>query len=104
MIPPLPPARSPGQDGGTAVLTPRYEDIAQDGRMQIVGLLPGMGRAVWQELLAKLPETRVFRKQGILPIFHRLVVESEDRSCSVNQPVHCSGSFRYAHEKGGERL
>ena len=104
MIPPLPPAKSGGQDGGSAVLTPRYEDVAQDGRMQLNGLLPGMGQAVWHGLLSKVPGWRTLRKQGISPIFHRLVAEGEDRGCSAHVPMHVKGSYRLAHEKDGERI
>lgn len=104
MIPEIPPATSEGQDGGTAVLVPRYEDIAQDGRMQLAGMLPGMGQAVWSGLLGKVPGWRTLRKQGIYPIFHRLVVEGEERSCSTNAPIHVKGAFRLAHEKDGERI
>ena len=86
------------------MLIPRYEDIAQDGRMQLDGLLPGMGQAVWSGLLSKVPGWRSLRKQGITPIFHRMVAEGEDRSCSTYVPIHVKGSYRLAHEKGGERL
>ena len=103
-IPALPPARGPDQDGGRAEIAPRYEDIAQDGRMQLTSLMPGLGAAIWKALLAKIPAVETFRSQGILPIMRRLVVVGEDRPVSVNVPVRYEGSFRFAREKGGERL
>ena len=54
MIPEIPPSRAPGQDGGTASLRPRYEDIAQDGRIQLTSLMPGLGAAVWRALLSQV--------------------------------------------------
>ena len=103
-IPPLPPARGLGQDGGTASLMPRYEDVAQDGRLQLTALMPGLGAAVWRALLMNIPAIDTFRLQGILPILRRLVLVGEDRSVSVNVPLRYSGSFRFAKEKGGDRL
>lgn len=104
MIPPLPPSRGPGQDGGTAAILPRYEDITQDGRLQLTALMPGLGAAVWRALLAQLPAIEAFRAQGIAPILRRLVAVGEDRSVSVNCSLHYTGSFRFAREKNGDRL
>lgn len=104
MIPEIPPARGPGQDGGTARILPRYEDIAQDGRVQLTALMPGLGAAVWRALLSQVPAVDTFRAQGILPILRRLVLVGEDRSVTVNAPIEYTGSFRFAREKGGERL
>jgi hypothetical protein len=104
VIPEVPPSRGLGQDGGKASLLPRYEDIAQDGRLQLTALMPGLGAAVWRALLSRVPAIETFRAQGILPILRRLVLVGEDRSVSVNVPVEYTGSFRLAREKGGERL
>ena len=104
MIPPLPPSRDPGQDGGTAAIAPRYEDITQDGRMQLTAMMPGLGAAVWRALLAQVPAIATFKEQGILPILSRLVAVAEDRPVSVNGVVHYTGAFRFAREKDGDRL
>lgn len=104
MIPPLPPSRGPGQDGGTASIRPRYEDITQDGRMQLTALMPGLGGAVWRALLAQVPAVETLFAQGIFPILRRLVAVGEDRSVSANGSIHYTGSFRFAREKNGERL
>ena len=104
MIPPLPPARGPDQDGGTAEIMPRYEDIMQDGRMQLTALMPGLGAALWKGLLSKFTALETFRSQGILPILRRLVVVGEDRPVSVHIPLRYEGSFRLAREKDGDRL
>ncbi|MDB4936707.1 MAG: hypothetical protein JWP87_3679 [Labilithrix sp.] len=104
LIPPLPPARGPGQDGGRATIAARYEDITQDGRIQLTALMPGLGGAVWRALLSQVPAMDLFRAQGILPILRRLVAVGEDRSVSVNVPIEYTGSFRFAREKDGDRL
>ena len=104
MIPPLPPSRGPGQDGGTASIKPRYEDITQDGRMQLTAMMPGLGGAVWRALLAQVPAVDTLFAQGIFPILRRLVAVGEERSVSVNSSIHYTGSFRFAREKDGDRL
>ena len=104
MIPEVPPSRGPGQDGGKASLRPRYEDIAQDGRIQLPALMPGLGAAVWRALLSQIPAIETFRNQGIAPILRRLVLVGEDRPVSVNVPIEYTGAFRLAREKGGARL
>jgi hypothetical protein len=104
MIPPLPPSRGPGQDGGTASIRPRYEDITQDGRLQLAAMMPGLGAAVWKALLSQVPAIESFMAQGIFPILRRLVAVGEDRSVSVNTPIDYTGAFRFAREKDGDRL
>ncbi|MBS2020463.1 MAG: hypothetical protein JST00_46835 [Deltaproteobacteria bacterium] len=103
-IPPLPPARRDHEDGGRAELPMRYEDVTQDGRVQLTSIMWGLGHAVWRSLLAKMPVMERFRAEGVLPILRRLVVVGEERSVTVNLPVHYEGSFRFAHEEGGERI
>lgn len=104
MIPPLPPARDGGRDGGTAELLPRYEDVTQDGRVQLTSLMPGLGAAVWHALISRMSALDTFRKEGILPILRRLVIVGEDRPASVSVPIRYDGSLRFAREKGGDRL
>lgn len=102
-IPPIPPAR--GEDVvGEAELLPRYEDIAQDGRFLLPAMTPGLGAAVWRALLRKIPASKSFQEQGILPILSRMVLVGEDRSVSVHSPVRYQGRFRFARQRGGDRL
>ena len=104
-IPPLPPAR--GYEGkGTAEVAPRYEDVTQDGRVVLTSLMPGVGFAVWRELLSKMPALETFRAQGILPILRRLVIGEGPTAgpFSVHVPFSFEGTWRLAREKGGDRL
>jgi hypothetical protein len=66
--------------------------------------MPGLGAAVWRALVSKLPAVETLRAQGIFPILRRLVIVGEDRAVSADVPIEYSGSFRFAREKGGERL
>jgi hypothetical protein len=105
------PARQParGFEGderlARAELLPRYEDMTQDGRILLPSLMPGVGVAIWRNLLAHMPALAAFRAQGILPILRRLVlVAGEAGPFSVHAPIAFEGSWRLARERGGERL
>ncbi|HVH46247.1 MAG TPA: hypothetical protein VM925_28095 [Labilithrix sp.] len=100
-VPPLPPAR--GYESSTTVdLRPRYEDIAQDGRVQLTTLMPGLG-AVWRSL-GDSATLEALRKQRILPILRRIVIAGEHGPFSVHAPIHCTGTWRLAREKDGDRI
>lgn len=104
-IPALPPAR--GYEGtGRAEVAPRYEDVTQDGRVVLTSLMPGVGFAVWRELLSKMPALQTFRMQGILPILRRLVICEAPTAgpFSVHVPFSFEGTWRLAREKGGDRI
>ena len=100
-IPPVPPERG-YESSATAELHPRYEDVAQDGRVQLTPLMPGLG-AVWREL-SRSRKLDGFRAQGILPILRRLVITGEQGPFSVHGPIHCKGTWRLARERGGARI
>jgi hypothetical protein len=102
-IPALPPARA-ADVTGHAELLPRYEDIAQDGRLVLTAMMPGLGAAVWRTMMSAVPALEAFREQGILPILRRLVILGEAGPLSVHVPVRYQGTFRFAREKGGDRL
>jgi hypothetical protein len=103
MIPVIPPARGGAHDGA-ATLAPRYEDIAQDDRMHLTALVPGLAAAVWYGTYLRLPAAKVLLGQGILPVLRRLVLVGEDRPVSVHMPVHYEGALRFAREAGGDRI
>jgi hypothetical protein len=103
-IPPLPAARTKGQDGGRSTLRPRYEDISQDGRVHLTSLMPGLGSAVWHGLLRNVAGVEALFAQGVLPILSRLVIVGEDITTSASVAIQYEGSYRLAREKDGERL
>lgn len=100
-IPPLFPARG-FESTATAELSPRYEDITQDGRVQLTALMPGLG-AVWRTLDTS-EVVDAFRDRGILPILRRLVIVGEQGPFSANVPFVCRGEWRLARERQGERI
>lgn len=81
---------------------PRYEDVAQDGRIQLHSLMVGL-TAVWRTL-AHSEKLQVMVQGGILPILNRIIMHGADGPFSVHTPVHVQGTWRLAREQGGERL
>jgi hypothetical protein len=100
-IPQLPAARG-FESSATTEVRPRYEDITQDGRVQLITLTPGLG-AIWREL-AKNEKLDAFRAQGILPILYRLVIKGEQGPFTVHASLSFSGTWRLARETTGERI
>lgn len=100
-IPATPPARG-YESSATATLRPRYEDITQDGRVQIHSLMPGL-TAVWDTLDAD-DRLASFRERGVLPILRRIVMLGEPGPFSASVDLEYSGTWRLAREAGGERL
>ena len=85
---------------GTAKLFPRFEDVAQDGRLVLGSMMHGMGAAIWP----KLPPADDFVATGILPILSRLVMEAGAAPISVHLPIEYEGFAAVAREEDGERL
>lgn len=105
LLPPVPAPSPPATDeAGVAELRPRYEDVAQDGRLVLTSLMQGVGAAVWRGMLAKSPAVAAFRAQGILPILRRIVVVGEPGPFSVDEPIHYRGVWRLARDERGDRL
>lgn len=101
VIPPIPEARG-FESSATTKLYPRYEDIAQDGRVQLATVMPGLS-AVWRSLQTSIGLDGL-RQQRILPILRRIVIRGEEGPFSVHAPIHFSGTWRIARELDGERL
>ena len=100
-IPPIPPARGYEADA-TAELWPRYEDITQEGRVQLTPMTVGLA-AVWRAL-ASSDALDTFRAQGILPILRRVIAIGEEGPFSVHRPLEFSGTWRLARETNGDRI
>lgn len=100
-IPPIPPER--GFEASADVeLRPRYEDVTQDGRVQLTALMPGLG-AVWRAL-GSSDKLDTLRARGILPILRRIVIAGEAGPFSAQAPIHYRGTWRLARETDGDRI
>lgn len=100
-IPPVFPARGYESSAKTEI-QPRFEDVTQDGRVQLTALMPGLD-AVWRALDASV-ELGSFRERGVIPILRRIVVMGEPGPFSAYAPLACEGTWRLARERGGDRI
>lgn len=79
-----------------AELLHRFEDIAQDGRLMIGALLPGLGITGWRALLKQGFAQRLMGS-GMVPILTRLVIEGSGGPFSVNGALKLRGAYGFSH-------
>ena len=96
-IPALPENASPTWH--TASLPLRFEDLAQDGRMRLEAMLPGLGPTTWRHF-ARGETGRALLGSGILPILTRLVVRGAEGPFGIEAPVSTRGAWAFSHVLG----
>jgi len=93
----------PAAQVATSTWEPRYEDVAQDGRLTVLALPPAIGAAVWRPLLTGTPAMRAANRQGIVPILTRLVVSATEATIRVDRSLQGQGRYAFARsEHDGE--
>ena len=75
----------------------RYEDVAQDGRLMLPGMLAGLGATVWRKLVSGKPIAGMYAS-GVVPIMRRLVFDGGPGPFSVMRPMEMTGRVALAHE------
>jgi hypothetical protein len=75
----------------------RYEDVAQDGRLMLPGMLAGLGATVWRKLVSGKPIGAMYAS-GVVPIMRRLVFDGAPGPFSVVRPMEMTGRIALAHE------
>jgi len=78
----------------------RYDEICQDGRVQVLGLAHNVGLVVWRHLLSKHAVTRMSRNLGIVPILSRMIMCNTAETVSVGHPLTAHGGYSLAHTRG----
>jgi hypothetical protein len=73
----------------------RYEDVTQDGRLQLWTLTQSIGDVIWRKLLSDHPIALAAR-QGTVPILSRIVLEGGAGPISVGRPVDGAGRYQLA--------
>jgi hypothetical protein len=94
-FPTPPPPEVPAEQIASASWQPRYEDVAQDGRLTVLALPPATG-VVWRTLLGGKPWARAANKQGIIPILTRLSVFATENFVRLDRPLTGHGRFALA--------
>jgi hypothetical protein len=77
----------------------RYEDVTQDGRVQLSTMPVALG-ALWRELMGDSAIRKSLRDAGIIPILTRFELEGTEGPFAVEKPVEVEGGFSLAHTKG----
>ncbi len=90
MIPPLP---SP-LDGAAVLgsLSPRYEDVDQDGHLRLVAIPPSLGAVLWPAVLTH-PDSQAQALTGVIPILSRMVLEVHGGPLSALQPMRAEAAW-----------
>ena len=78
----------------------RFEDLMQDGRLQVEAIVCSIGAAVWRPLLSNHPAMHTFEREGIRAIFTRLVVERGPARVPLFGQVSAEGRYELAFEPG----
>jgi len=94
-IPDIPDVPDNQRTQGNSYL--RYEEICQDGRVQVLGLAHNIGLVVWRHLLQDHAVTRMSRELGIVPILSRLIMSNTAETIAVGHPLTASGGYALAH-------
>ena len=94
------PETAPAHEA-TANFHIRYDDLTQHAHVKQVTLPMVLGRVCFETLWIRHPlfETR---KQGIVPILSRLVLESEPVAVSFGAPLEGRGRIEVAHEPAAD--
>jgi hypothetical protein len=91
-----PPEYPADVDWHEAEVPSRFEDITQDGRLQLGSLLPGLGATTWRHLLTH-PDSKRLLAGGVVPILSRLVIEGGVGPFSPAHPLAARGAFAFSH-------
>src|SRR5690349_13002277 len=95
-----PPAPDvPAGQSATVTWEPRYEDVAQDGRLTVLALPPSIGASVWRPILTGHAGMRAANRQGIVPILTRLHVVALPTLTRVDRSLHGHGRFALARSE-----
>lgn len=79
----------------------RYEDIAEDGRIQLTSLPHTFGTLLWSGPFRNHPIQGLAREEGILPILTKLAIEGGDEPFAVGPPLWGRGAYDLAHAGEG---
>ncbi len=74
---------------------PRYEDVAQDGRVMPIALPPAMS-GLWQATIVNSPGARNAVAKGVIPILTRLTLAARDQPIRVDRPVSSRAGYELA--------
>lgn len=81
----------------------RYEDVAQDGSLKVLGMPHAIGLVCLGKLWFRTRMSNETRPHGIVPILTRLAMQAVGGPISVRNPVEADGSYQLAHTRDAHR-
>ena len=80
----------------------RYEDLSQDGRVQLMAYPHATAFVVWRDLLEDHPITNGLRTKGIIPVLTRILIGGADGRVPVGRPLEAAGGFELARTENAD--
>jgi len=93
------PAAVPALQRATGFVGMRYEDIAQDGALKVLGMPHAIGMICFRDLWHDTEINQHTRPYGVLSILSRLIMESTGGPLSVRNAVEVEGQYALAHTR-----
>jgi hypothetical protein len=85
----------------TGRLDLRYEDVTQDGRVQLETMPVALG-VIWRALMVDKPTRRAMRDAGIVPILTRFEIEGTPGPFGIERPLEIEGGYALGHVADAE--
>jgi hypothetical protein len=77
----------------------RYEDVTQDGRVQLETMPVALG-VLWRSFMGDAETRKSMRDAGILPILTRYELEGGPGPFAIDKPIQVEGGFTLSHSVG----
>ncbi len=100
MVPSIPDV--PEAQRSAASYPLRWEDLTQDGRLRLPGLVASIGPTIWHKMLAQDPTQAALIADGVRSVFTRLALDAGDARFSLGERVATDGAYQLAHERGAD--
>jgi len=85
----------PAEQSSETTTWPRYEDVAQDGRLLPIAV-PNHMAGIWQQM-AQNPNAKSTLASGVIPILTRMTIECDDARIRVDRQMVTKSAFELAH-------
>ncbi len=80
----------------------RYEDIAQDGALKVLGMPHAIGMVCFRDLWHDTEINQQTRPKGVVSILSRLIMEGTGGPISVRNAVAVDGLYQLAHTRDAQ--
>ncbi len=92
----------PSSQRATGSVGMRYEDIAQDGALKVLGMPHAIGMVCFRDLWQHTEINQQTRPRGVVSILSRLIMEGSGGPISVRNAVEVDGRYRLTHTRDAQ--